>query len=193
MGPGPGDSTSADADGTALGLPISRQTLLRLVIVVAIGIPIVLEGLTFLGLVGNQLDDGGDGGPVPTDGVGDDRRVDVGDDLLPGTDQRETLRAATVNTGDGWRFSLHVDVRNTGADGYRLAVTAVTTKSGTTITETTSTDSLATGDRTTLVGSWDLPDGEVPEGVTVRATVPTANGTRTVTETVTLDSVNIRG
>lgn len=193
MGPGPGDSTSEDADGAGLALPISRRTLLRLIIVVAIGIPLVLEGLTFLGLVGNQLDDGGDGGTVPTDGAANDRRVDIDDDLLAGTDQREILRSATVSTGEGWRFSLRINVTNTGADGYRLAVTSVTTKSGTAIAEPTSTGSLESGDRTMLTGSWDLPDGEVPERVTVRATVPTADGTRTVTETVILDSVDIRG
>lgn len=196
MGSGADDTSSGDvAGGDDLGLPISRQTLLRIVIVLAIGIPIVLEGLTFVGLVGNQLadGDGGNGDGVPTPDGNDLREVRVGQDLLAETDQQEVLEGATVRPHEGWEFTLVANVTNTGADGYRFVVTSVTTKNGRTLEDPRSTAILAAGESTRLVGVWDLPDGEVPATVTVEATVQGADGSRTVTETVVLATVEIRG
>lgn len=196
MGPGDDGSTPEQADGgDDLGLPITRQTLLRLVIVLAIGIPIVIEGLTFVGLVGNQFDSGNGGptdGGTPTDGPSL-RTVKVGDDLLAETDQPERLETATVSTTDGWRFTLAVEVTNTGADGYAFRITQVTTDSGVTFDRDETTGQLASGESTVLTGNWDVPDGEVPERVTVEATVPTPDGTRTVSETVTFATVGVSG
>ncbi len=208
MGPGDRDAASADAAATVdtgpgvdsptdddrddgRSLPIGRGTLLRLVIVVAIGIPIVLEGVTFVGLVGNQLEDGTGG--TPADGEAPANGVDIGDDILPATDRAELLSEASVETGDGWRFTMAVNVTNSGEDGYRLRIVNVTTGAGTTVTGAVSTDPMAAGERTVLRGTWDLPDGEIPGRVTVIATVPTADGSRTVTRTVTLETVDVRG
>ncbi|MEF8855034.1 MAG: hypothetical protein V5A24_06035 [Haloarculaceae archaeon] len=196
MGPGDDASTPEPADGgDDLPLPISRQTLLRIVIVIAIGIPIVLEGLTFVGLVGNQLADG-DGGPAdgatPTDGPSF-RSVAIGDDLLAETDQPERLETAAVSTTDGWRFTLAVTVTNTGADGYVFRITQVRTDSGVTFDRDETTGQLASGESTVLTGAWDVPDGEVPDRVTVEATVPTDEGARTVTETVAFATVDVSG
>ena len=196
MGSGADDTSSGDdAGGDDLGLPISRRTLLRIVIVLAIGIPIVLEGLTFVGLVGNQLADGdgspGDGATTPD---GDDlREVGVGEDLLAATDQPELLQSATVRPHEGWEFTLTANVTNTGTDSYRFAITSVTTKNGRTIDEIQSTTTLAAGEGTSFVGVWDMPDGDIPDRVTVEATVQGADGSRTVTETVVLATVEIQG
>ena len=196
MGPGDDDSATEDADGgDDLGLPISRQTLVRIVIVIAIGIPIVLEGMTFIGLVGNQLADG-DGGPAdggtPTDGP-EFRTVAVGDDLLAETDQAELLETAAVQAGDGWQFTLTVAINNTGAEGYAFRVTQITTKNGKTVDRVETTGPLGSGETTVLRGVWDVPSGEVPDRVTVEATVPTADGGRTVTETVAFETVDVSG
>jgi len=70
---------------------IDRRTLVRLLIVVTIGVPILVEATTFLGLVSHSLgDEGGDtSSPTPPqDATG------VGDDLLA-----ETPRDERVTTG----------------------------------------------------------------------------------------------
>ena len=179
----------AGDDDDAGGPLVSRKTLVRILIVLGIGIPIVVEGLTFVGLVGNQLGDGGDGATTPTEPAG----VDIGEDLLPGTDQAETLRAANVSAGGDWEFTLRIDVRNTGRDGYELTVGPLTTEDGETIAGTRSTGPLGANESRDFTGSWSLPSGEVPTQLEVSAAVPTANGTTTVSRVVSLETVSIQG
>lgn len=189
MNPGSaGDDEATEGDGGPL---VTRQTLVRILIVLGIGIPILVEGLTFVGLVGNQLGDGDGGGPATPTGPGSE--VDIGEDLLPETDQAEVLRAANVSAAGDWQFTLDVDVTNSGADGYAFAAGPLTTQGGTEITGSRSTGSLAANESRAFRASWNLPSGEIPAELTVTATVPTANGTRTVTRVVTLETVSVQG
>ncbi|MFC7172729.1 hypothetical protein ACFQL0_03920 [Haloplanus litoreus] len=79
----PAASDADSADGTPGGL--SKRTLIRLLVGFGIGIPILIEGLTFLGLLQNQFggegDDSTESTATETDGAPE--AVGVGDDMLP--------------------------------------------------------------------------------------------------------------
>lgn len=158
------DDASDDGGGS-----LRRRTLIRILVGLGIGIPIVIEGLTFLGLVGQSLggDGGADGGGTPTDDGERDGRVGVGDELLPATPQTETLASASYRgSGDRWPLTLVVEVTN-GADGpYELRLGAVRTEGGRDVEpESTPAVRLAAGESGSVTGFWRLPAGTSPSSL----------------------------
>ncbi|MFB6068829.1 MAG: hypothetical protein ABEJ90_02770 [Halobacterium sp.] len=175
---------------------ISRRTLIRLLVGLGIGIPVLVEGLTLLGLVGQQLSgdggDDGDGAETPDAPSG----VDVGDEMLPETTQRETLASAILREGgDRWDLTLTADVANTGDADYEFQLVTVTTADGETVSGGASTDRLAPGEETSITGEWAIPAGSTPASVDVVALLyPDGEGSvETVTATVPLAKIPVRG
>ena len=165
---------------------MERRTLVRLLIAVGIGVPILIEVATVLGLFGSRVGDGGDGGPTetetprPTPGP---EAVRVGDELLPATPQTDTVTGAEVGTVDGERtFVLTVEVTNDAETGYELRLDALTTGAGTTVPGGGRSDQIPPGENATVKGEWTLPPGESPAAVIVVATLTEPDGSR---ETVT--------
>lgn len=171
---------------------MKRRTLVRLLIGLGIGIPILVEGLTFLGLIERRL--------FGEDGRSDDgmtatptRRVGVGDELLPGTPQPETVRELLIiAAGDTWQFTMSVAVENTGEVPYELRLGEVTLSDGTTVQGGGSTGQIPSGEQGTAAAQWSIPSGSTPRTVEV---IGTAYGeSPTVTEEdVTLSKVPVQG
>ncbi|WP_435319688.1 hypothetical protein [Haloarchaeobius sp. TZWSO28] len=152
---------------------MERRTLIRLLIVVGIGIPLVIEGATFFGLVSNQLF----GGEQPAD---QREPVGIGDEVVLTTEQTERLTDAHFETVDGERrLVVEVTVRNTGNDPYEFRVDSVTLEDGTTLSANASTGRLARGETATVSASW-----AVDEGVAVASL--------NATSVVSTDSVTVR-
>ena len=172
---------------------MERSTLVRLLVVLAIGIPLVLEAATFAGLFDSRVLDGGPATETPTatPGAPPADAVGVGDELLPATPQRETVTAASVGREDGARtFRLTVAVENDAESSYELRLDALTTDRGKTVTGGGRTEQLPPGANTTLTGRWELAPGEDPRAVIVVATLTSPAGEReTVTRRVTLAAV----
>jgi len=168
---------------------MERRNLVRLLIVLAIGIPILIEVATFGGLFGDRVI--GDGGatetptPEPTPSAD---AVGVGDELLPTTAQADTVTGAEVRTVDGERtFLLTVAIENTDESSYELRLDALTTDAGTTVTGGGRSEQIPPGGNTTVRGAWTLPRGESPRTVIVVATLTDEGGERkTVTRRVNL-------
>lgn len=160
---------------------------LRLVIVLAVAIPLVVEGGTLLGMVGVQF------GPEPTETpTPTDEGVGLGDELLDETEPSEEITDAVLDA-EG-RFTLTVRVVNTGASPYELRLGNVTTGAGTIVPGDASTGTLAPGQETAVAGRWVLPIGERPATIQVVALVTRADGsTERLTETVELAPVPRRG
>lgn len=173
---------------------MERRTLVRLLIVLAIGIPIVLEAATFAGLLDSRLLGGGTpGAETPTATETDAPPADavgIGDELLPATPQQETVTAADVERTAGAReFVLSVAVENDAESSYELRLDALTTDRGTTVSGGGRTGQLAPGENETLTGRWELPSGEDPDAVIAVASLTSPGGDReTVTRRVTLAS-----
>lgn len=149
--------TAADGDGE-----LDRTRLLRAIIVLAIGVPILIEAVTLAGLVGGPIHGDGNATATPA-GVG------VGDEFLPETPANETVTTASVTAGDdGWQFVLAVAVENVSNRSYELALTAVRTSEGTTRAGTSSTGPIGPGGSGTVTATWRVPAGEQPSVVTAR-------------------------
>lgn len=151
---------------------IDHKRLVRFLIVIGIGIPLLIEGLTFAGLVSDHLLVGG-GTDGPETGTATStpevERVGIGDELLADTPQNETVTDAKITaTERGWVFTITVDVNNTGERGYDLTLESVTTMDGKRVSEPASV-TVAPGERQTLTASWTLPEAKRPDSIAVIA------------------------
>jgi hypothetical protein len=189
----------SESDSTPEDGRIRRRTLVRLLVGLGIGIPILIELATFLGLVEQSLLGGGTGDEAGTDGGTGDatttptarRAVGPGDELLPDTVPTETLSAASVRaTQDAWVFDATVEVSNHADEDYVLQLTAVTTDGGTTVDGETATVRVPAGETATAAGQWALPPGERPATMRV---VTSMGGEPTRTHDVALGSVPVQG
>lgn len=145
-----------------------QKTLLRLLIIVGIGLPILIEVVTFGSMMGHHLvgDTGGEAVPeTPTAGQAG---ASVGDPILESSEVSARIEAASVVTADeGWRFTLTVNVTNTGPDPAAVRFDSVTTRSGETIAGAASTGQLPAEETDDVTKSWLLPPGERPATVSV--------------------------
>jgi hypothetical protein len=191
---GPGDRPP---EGTT-----RRQWLIRLLVGLGLGIPITIEGLTFVGLIRTRLlgegdgsngDDGGGTGtetPRPTVSPGG---VGVGDELLPASrpvDRVDDL--VLIPDGGTWTFSMTVAVENTGEDPYELILGSVETDDGKRVPGSNrATGQLAAGESGRVTGVWEVPaDSEI---ATIKAiAVVYAGDARTITEEVPLADVSLQ-
>lgn len=176
---------------------MERRNLIRLLVGLGIGLPIAIELATFGGLFGSRVLDGGDAGgngdgtgaPTPADEeTPPEDAVGVGDELLPATDQSDTVTDLAVRTEGGDRvFVMTVAVENDTEDGYELRLDALSTREGTTVSGGGRSEEIDPGGSATVTGRWDLPADERPGAVIVVATLIGPDGSReTVTRRVTL-------
>jgi hypothetical protein len=191
-------STDSDGDGDGTPGGISKRTLIRLLVGFGIGIPILIEGITFLGLLDQQFgggsedaDTGATATETSTPGVA------VGDDLLPETDRSETLASAVLRevSGDRWPLTLTVEVTNSGDTDYEFQLLSIHLNDGRTVGGRTSTDRLAPGERQAITGEWSIPAGSTPRAVEVVALVyPDGEGSvETIERRVELGNIPVRG
>ena len=168
---------------------MERRTLIRLLVGLGIGLPVAIELATFGGLFESRVldGDGGDGADgdrprTPTaDGTGTppEGAVGVGDELLPATEQADTVTGAEVRTEGGKRvFVMTVAVENDTEAGYELRLDALSTRSGTTVTGGGRSEQIEPGGSATVTGRWELPAGERPDSVIVVATLTAEDGGR---------------
>lgn len=148
-----GDSAASSSESSADGA--SRRTLVRLLIAVAIGIPVVIEVGTLLGMLG------GDGGDEP---------VGIGDELLPATPQPETVADSSVTVSEVWTFELVVEVTNAADQPYELVLGPVRTDRSDPVGGTRSTGEVSPGATTTLRADWEIPAASSPTAVGAVAT-----------------------
>jgi len=204
----PGGPDATDEPGAAPAAPddpdapggMERRTLVRLLVALAIGVPLVVEGGTLLGLLdrafgGGNGDEEGSGGNGSPTGTPTRRAVGVGDELLPETTPVEEVTDMTLRaTGDGWRFELTAEVRNDLDTAYEFRLGAVSTDDRT-VEGGAGTGTMASGETATITGRWDLPEGEAPEAVAVSAVVAVVGGDtpREVSARVPLERVAVQG
>lgn len=167
------DDTSAEETDAQNNEERSRRTIIRLLVGVGIGVPILIELATFAGLLERSLFGGGDrsdgqSGTATTTAATD--QVGTGDDLLPETPQRETLTTASFRAGsDRWVLTLVASVENTATEPYRIQFGAVTTESGRTVEGASRSVTVEAGETRQLTGTWQLRPGNRPAAVEVRA------------------------
>jgi hypothetical protein len=169
---------------------MERRTLIRLLIVLAIAIPVLVEAVTFFGLLEAQLV-GGDGEPTATPTAD---RVGVGDELLPATPPTETVTDAVIRGQDTpWLFVLTVEVQNPTDAPYELQLETLTLGSGQTVAGGASTGRVPPGGTGQVTGAWEIPEGSTPAALAVRAIAHREDGRQETTAVVDLAKVPVRG
>lgn len=180
--PGTDVDTQAEADG------ISRRTLIRLLVGGAIGIPIAVEGRTFLGLIDQHFL----GGETHDSSSSDERTVAVGDELLPETTPAEKVTRMVVTAPDDtWTFHLDVAVENTGDTQYEFRVEEVATTGGT-VTGSETTGRLNPGESSTIEGTWTIPEGSTPTDLAVTGLSGEPEDQETVERDISLGNVPVK-
>jgi hypothetical protein len=186
------DTTTTDTTTTGDESDAARRrTIIRLLVGLGIGIPVLVELATFVGLVEQSLlgddasDDGGSttGGTDETDGGGDGGSgdgVSVGDELLPETPQEETLSVASFRAGDdSWVLTLAAAVENTESGSYTVQFGPVTTQGDERVEGSSRAVTVDAGETGQVTGTWQLSPGSRPASVVVRTAVgetdPTAH------------------
>jgi len=153
----------------------SGKQWIRLLVIVGIGIPILIEVITFAGMLSHPAGSATSGATttdVPAGAV-------EGDEILSSTEPVERIDSATVVArNDGWQFQLTIAVNNTGSSAQELRIGPVTTRAGRTVEGSVTTGSVQPGETQTVAGSWLLPKGQRPDALEV--TVVGEETTRTV-------------
>lgn len=175
-------------DGGDGGGNTSRRRLVRLLVALGFGVPLLVEGATVLGLVDEWV--GGDAtptaSPAPT-ATPTPAPVGEGDELLPETTQVDRLAAVELaETADGRELTLVVEVENGGDASYQLRLSRLVTADGDQVEGGAATDTLDPGESTTLTARWTLPAGAEPAGVEVVALVRPAGDSEVVRRVVRL-------
>jgi hypothetical protein len=166
---GDGADGTGGADGADGDDDTDRRRLIMYVLIIAFAVPLIVEGVTFVGLVGSYV--GGPAGtaaptatPTPTAGVAE------GEELLTDTDRSERVSTVTLRSGDdGWTLTVTVQVENTGDVPYELRLGAVTTDGGRRVAGSASSGRLVPGGSVTVSAQWDLPAGDRPSTLVVTA------------------------
>jgi hypothetical protein len=144
----------------------SRRRLFRILLALAIGIPVAIEASTFFGMLSGERGDGA---------------ADIGDELLPDTPQTETLLDSSVYEGPPRQYELVVGVENQTETDFELTVGPLFTDAGDRVSGTV-TREVPAGESRELRARWELDGETMPEAVRVRGT---ADGEET-TERVAL-------
>jgi hypothetical protein len=147
-----------------------RRRLIMWVLVIAFAVPLIVEGLTLVGLVASYFGPGGTPAagpsPTPTPVAG----VSEGQELLPDTDRTERVSTVTLRSDSGgWTLTATVQVDNTGDLPYELRLGAVTTDGGRQIEGSATTGRVNPGESATVSAQWDLPAGDRPSTLAVTA------------------------
>ena len=170
-----------------------QKTLLRLLIIVGIGLPILIEVVTFGSMMGHHLTGDAGSEAVAETPTPEQAGAGVGDPILESSAVSARIEAASVVTADdGWRFTLTVNVTNSGADTAAVRLDNVTARNGETIDGTASTGRLPAGQTDAVTQSWLLPPGERPDTVSVTVFVyPDEGATQSTQYTVALGDIPV--
>ena len=150
---------------------LDRRRLIRWIALIAFGIPIVIELLTFGNIIDNEFFGGDEptetGTPTPTDRPG---AVGVGDELLPETAATETITTSEIRAEDGSRtYVFGVEVENDTDATVTLRTRHVRLRDGTVVDGVSSTGSVEPGSTGTVTAAWGIPQGTMPDAVEVVA------------------------
>jgi hypothetical protein len=196
--------TASDASGAADspapgreradGGDVTRRWLIRLLVGLGIGVPVLVEARTLLGIASSFLF--GDGGDRETTARATTERptTGIGDELLPATEPQDTLAEASVTLrDDSRRFAVVVDVTNPTDVPYTLDFGTVTTSAGTRVGGGATSGRVEPGASQTVTAAWSLPVGEEPDTMVVAGVRHAADGDERVERTVELGDVPVRG
>ncbi|WP_053947671.1 hypothetical protein [Halolamina sediminis] len=151
---------------------IDRRRLIRWIAVLAFGVPVVVEVLTFGNIINDELLGGGDD-PTPTAAATETDRPDavgVDDELLPETAATETITTSEVRQTEGGRtYVFGAEVENTTEEPVELRTQRLRLRDGERVDGVSSTGSIDPGESGVVTAAWSIPDSAMPGAVEVTA------------------------
>lgn len=175
----------------------SSKWMVRTLIIVGIGIPVILELTTLLGLIGSHMDS--DELPGNRAKSAQSKVVTPNTELLPGTPMSEVLSSASVSVGsESWQFEIVLTLSELkGISRYTLQLDSLMTRDGTLVQNSFKWNQEPVADDTTLNfnAQWELPPGEQPDAVTLRTIYHTEGDsiTHNVHRRLVFDKVPVQG
>ena len=153
---------------------VDRRRLIRWIAALAFGVPIVVELLTFGGLLEAELFPGGENEVEQTESETDTDEPDavgVGDELLTETAATETITTSEVRQDDSGRtYVFSVEVENGTESAVELRTGRVRLRDGETVDGVSSTGRIEPGESGMVTAAWEIPDDAMPGAVEVVAT-----------------------
>lgn len=151
----------------------SMQRLVKWLLIVGVGVPVLVEGITFFGLVGHHVSDSGKEEASGTPAHARAPEVNIGDDLLSSTSLVERVTEAREWAyGEHWAFELTIALEKPPEKGYRIVFDSLRTEDGNMIADEKELQweggDEAEDDRAQTV-QWIIPPGDQPFSVRVRA------------------------
>jgi hypothetical protein len=180
------ESTSEDGGDSAF-----ETWLVRFFLVLVFGVAFGIEGRTLIRTYLESDDDDPAAEAVET--ASEERAVGVGDALLPGVPARVRTARLTAATQGDWTFRLTVAPGSLSTDTLTLAVNRLTTTAGASLSGGAARHSWTPGDTTALATTWSLPPGQQPATLHVTARHATPDTVRTLSRSVPLARVPVRG
>lgn len=150
---------------------IDRRRLIRWIALLAFGVPVVVEALTFGNIIGDELLGGGENGAAATDDETDtptdqSDAVGVGDELLPETAATETITTSEVRQSEeGRTYVFRVDVENDTDATVELRTRRLRLRDGTTVDGLSSTGPIEPESSGMMTAAWEFEGDAMPGAV----------------------------
>lgn len=144
----------------------ASKRLVKILVLIGIGIPVLIEAATLVRLIGGHLGDEEQNRSAAADAAAH-VVVEEGDELLPATAPAETIVRMVVRARpDAWTFLVEAEVANPTEHPYELTLRALETQHGEVLDEA-HVARRAPGDSARLSARWRLPAGDLPASMEV--------------------------
>ncbi|MFW5948353.1 MAG: hypothetical protein ACOCSD_02000, partial [Halolamina sp.] len=148
---------------------VDRRRLIRWIALLAFGVAVVVEALTFGNIIGDEFFGGGDEAPTESSTATPTDRPDavgVDDELLPETAATETIRTSEVRErDDGRTYVFRVDVENDTESTVELRTRQVRLRDDETVDGESSTGPIEPGAAGMMTAAWEIPADAMPAAV----------------------------
>ncbi len=181
---------SSDGGASASTPSASSKRLVRILLIIGIGIPVLIEAATLFRLIGGHMSE--DEAPSSASETTEAYVVE-GDELLPETPPAERITALIIEPeSESWVFSMDVAVANRTAAPYELQLREVQAEGGQ-VFEKTASQQWAAGDSAAMEIEWALPAGSVPSSLTAEARwYIGTDSARTVTQAIQFGKIPVQ-
>jgi len=153
--------------------PTSMRRLVKWLLILGVGVPILVEAITFFGLVGRHVSESDEEQAAETQVHAQAPEVTIGDDLLSSTPMVErVVKAREWAYGEHWAFELTIALDSLPGKAYRIVFDSLRTKEGQLIADQKVLKWEAGDEQEEDLAQtvqWIMPPGDQPVSVRVRA------------------------
>lgn len=151
----------------------STKRLVRILVIVGVGIPVLVELLTLFNLINVQLIGGEEEQATQEPAVEEVRTFSEGDTLFTDATNPLVMRAMKIKvSARHWRLELNispVDTAGAATSEDLFSVDSLKLKSGTILMPEQAIALTRAGAGSNYMAEWELPDGDIPQVLYMRS------------------------